>query len=153
MAGRPRRYNIKQAYEIYKEKYDKLANQQRKLGQSPRYSKMSFSDFSDDWEENRLSYGPKYSGKQVAEALAKRNVYQHSFKQGKAIYKALQSDTDFQELNLSEKSFSLQYQKGIVDRSLSGFWETVKMHRKELEREGLNNKDISVEIGQLFFGS
>lgn len=153
MAGRPRRYNIKEAYKIYEEKYDKLANQQRKRGQSPRYSKMSFSDFSDDWEENRLSYGPKYSGKQISEALAKKDVYQHSFKQGKAIYKALQSDVDFQELNVSERSFALQYQKGLVDRSLGGFWETVKMHRKELEREGLNNEAINVEIGQLFFGS
>ena len=153
MAGRPRRYDIKKEYEIYENKYDKLANQQRKLGQSPRYSKMSFSDFSSDWEENRLSYGPKYSGKQVAEALAKRNVYQHSFKQGKAIYKVLQSDVDFKELNVSEKSFALQYQKGLVDKSLTGFWETVKAHRKELEREGLNNDAIRVEIGQLFFGS
>lgn len=75
MAGRPRRYNIKEAYKIYEEKYDKLTTQQRKHGQSPRYSKMSFADFSDDWEENRLSYGAKYSGKQVAEALAKKDVY------------------------------------------------------------------------------
>ena len=36
MAGRPRRYNIKEAYKIYEEKYDKLANQQKKRGQSLR---------------------------------------------------------------------------------------------------------------------
>lgn len=153
MAGRPRRYNIEDAYEIYEEKYDKLAKQQRKRGQSPRYSKMSFDDFLSDWEENRLSYGPKYSGKQIAEALAKKDVYQHSFKQGKAVYKALEADVDFQELNVSERSFALQYQRGVFDKPLAEFWQRVEEHREALKTEGYSKEEIAKEIGQMFFGS
>ena len=153
MAGRPRRYNIEEAYKIYEEKYDKLVEQQRKRGQSPRYSKMSFGDFSDDWEENRLDYGPKYSGKQIAEALAKKDVYQHSFKQGKAVYKALQADVDFEELNVSERSFALQYQQGIYNKQLDSFWQTIREHREVMEAEGYSKRDIAIEIGQMFFGS
>lgn len=90
--GRPRRYDVSKAYDIYSQKYDSIAKQQAKYGLLPKESKMSKADFVADWEENRQYYGPKYSGKQVAEALAKKDVYPKTFRQGKAIFRALESD-------------------------------------------------------------
>lgn len=155
MAGRPRKYDVKEAYKIYEKKYDKLTTQQKKRGKDPQYSKMKYSDFVEDWEENRLHYGPKYSGKQVAEALAKKDVYKHSFRQGKAVYKALKADPDFEKEveKYSERGFALQYQKGLFDTQLIDFWDTVKTHRQELKAAGLNKDEIRLEIGQLYFGS
>lgn len=155
MAGRPRKYSVKKAYEIYEKKYDKLTEQQRKRGKTPQYTKMDESTFIEDWEENRLHYGPKYSGKQVAEALAKKDVYKHSFKQGKALYKALKADPDFEQQfeKVTERGFALQYQKGLFDTALIDFWETVKNHRKDLKDAGYSKDEIRLEIGQLYFGS
>lgn len=154
MAGRPRRYSAEQAYEIYEKKYKSLTKQQQKLGQSPKYSMMTKSDFISDWEENRLDYKNKhYSGKQVAEALAKKDVYQHSYKQGMAIYKALEGDVDFEDLGMTQKQFALQYQKGLVDSSLGGFWNTVREHTEALQAEGYSSKEYKLLIGQMFFGS
>lgn len=154
MAGRPRRYSAEQAYEIYEKKYKSLTKQQQKLGQAPKYSMMTKSDFISDWEENRSDYKDKhYSGKQVAEALAKKDVYQHSYKQGMAIYKALEGDVDFEEVGMTQKQFALQYQKGTLDNSLSGFWNTVREHQREYEREGKSWGEIELLIGQMFFGS
>ena len=152
-AGRPRKYSIQDAYDLYEQQYEKLKKQQQKRGQSPKYSKMSLTDFVEDWEENRAHYGPKYSGKQVAEALAKKDVYQHSYAQGKALYTALSADVDFEGLNISQRSFALQHQKGIYDDSLKGFWNMITEHTNALEQEGYSKLAICKEIGQLFFGS
>lgn len=136
---------------------------------SPRNEPMSEAAFRADWKANVKEFPSKYSRTQIAEALAKKDVYSYSAKQTRHFYEEYLSDPSKNVVvagvdketgevvtrPMTQKEFEYEFRlKGKEEYQIyaEDLFDKIRARRAELLREGKSKTDIRKTISDEFFG-
>lgn len=136
---------------------------------SPHNEPMSEAAFRADWKANVKEFPSKYSRTQIAEALAKKDVYSYSAKQTRHFYEEYLSDPSKNVVvagvdketgevvtrPMTQKEFEYEFRlKGKEEYQVyaENRFNKIRARRAELLREGRDKTYISTKISEEFFG-
>ena len=138
-----KKYDYKSLYKDYMTQYNKSAEKAGTAAESPESLdefKMNFNSIKDEIKNTKSH---RLSGKQIAQKIAREDVYEKSMKQAKVIKSALEQK-GFQAPSISA------IRAGKVPE---GFWDLVKEERKAALERGMTNKQANIYISTYIFGS
>lgn len=138
-----KKYDYKSLYKDYMTQYNKSAAKAGTAAESPQTIhefKMNFNYIKDEIKDNKSH---RLSGKQIAQKIAREDVYEKSMKQAKVIKKALE-EKGFQAPSISA------IRAGKVPEE---FWNLVRDERKAALERGMTNKQANIYISTYIFGS
>ena len=138
-----KKYDYKSLYKDYMTQYNKSAAKAGTAAESPQSIhefKMNFNSIKDEIKNTKSH---RLSGKQIAQKIAREDVYENSMKQAKVIRNALQ-EQGFQAPSISA------IRAGRVPEE---FWNFVKQERKSALERGMTNKQANIYISTYIFGS
>lgn len=138
-----KKYDYRSLYKDYMTQYNKSAAKAGTAAESPQSIhefKMNFNSIKDEIKDTKSH---RLSGKQIAQKIAREDVYENSMKQAKVIKSALQ-EKGFQAPSISA------IRAGKVPEE---FWNLVRDERKAALERGMTNKQANIYISQYIFGS
>ena len=138
-----KKYDYKSLYEDYITQYNKSAAKAGAAAELPQTIdefKMNFVSIKNEIKENNYH---RLSGKQIAQKIAREDVYEKSMKQAKIIKSALE-EKGFQAPSISA------IRAGKVPEE---FWNLVRDERKAALERGMTNKQANIYISTYIFGS
>ena len=138
-----KKYDYKSLYKDYMTQYNKSAAKAGTAAESPQsiYEfKMNFDSIKNEIKDTKSH---RLSGKQIAQKIAREDVYEKSMKQAKVIKSALQ-EKGFQAPSISA------IRAGKVPEE---FWNLVRDERKAALERGMTNKQANIYISTYIFGS
>lgn len=138
-----KKYDYRSLYKDYITQYNKSAAKAGTAAESPQSIhefKMNFNSIKDEIKNTKSH---RLSGKQIAQKIAREDVYENSMKQAKVIRKALE-EKGFQAPSISA------IRAGKVPEE---FWDLVKKERKAALERGMTNKQANIYISTYIFGS
>lgn len=138
-----KKYDYRSLYKDYITQYNKSAAKAGTAAESPQSIhefKMNFNSIKDEIKNTKSH---RLSGKQIAQKIAREDVYENSMKQAKVIKSALQ-EKGFQAPSISA------IRAGKVPEE---FWNLVRDERKAALERGMTNKQANIYISQYIFGS
>ena len=138
-----KKYDYKSLYKDYMTQYNKSAAKAGTAAESPQSIhefKMNFNSIKDEIKNTKSH---RLSGKQIAQKIAREDVYENSMKQAKVIKSALQ-EKGFQAPSISA------IRAGKVPKE---FWNLVRDERKAALERGMTNKQANIYISTYIFGS
>ena len=138
-----KKYDYKSLYKDYMTQYNKSAGKAGAAAELPQTIdefKMNFVSIKNEIKENNYH---RLSGKQIAQKIAREDVYEKSMKQAKVIKSALEQK-GFQAPSISA------IRAGKVPEE---FWNLVKEERKAALERGMTNKQANIYISTYIFGS
>ena len=103
--------------------------------------KLNFNDIKDKIKENKSH---RLSGKQIAQKMAREDVYERSMKQAKVIKEALER-MGFE----APSSVTAMRVKKVPEE----FWDLVEKEKKSALEKGKTDKEANIYISQYIFGS
>ena len=103
--------------------------------------KMNFDSIKDEIKKNKSH---RLSAIQIAQKMAREDVYERSIKQAKVIKEALER-MGFE----SSSSVTAMRAKKVPEE----FWELVEKEKKSALKRGDTNKEANIYISQYIFGS
>ena len=136
-------YDYESLWKDYKEQYKKS---KKKAGNAVEDEqtiddfKMNFDSIKDEIKKNKSH---RLSAKQIAQKMAREDVYERSMKQAKVIKSALE-EKGFQAPSISA------IRAGKVPEE---FWNLVRDERKAALERGMTNKQANIYISTYIFGS
>ena len=136
-------YDYKSLYKDYMTQYNKSVAKAGTAAESPQSIhefKMNFNSIKDEIKNTKSH---RLSGKQIAQKIAREDVYEKSMKQAKVIKSALE-EKGFQAPSISA------IRAGKVPEE---FWNLVKDERKAALERGMTNKQANIYISTYIFGS
>ena len=128
-------YYMKQ-YEKSKEKAGTAAERP----QSVHEFKMNFNSIKDEIKKNKSH---RLSAKQIAQKMAREDVYERSIKQAKVIKSALE------RMGFESSSVTAMRAKKVPEE----FWDLVEKEKKSALKRGMTNKQANIYISTYIFGS
>lgn len=138
-----RKYDYKSLYKDYMTQYNKSmakAGTAAESLQSLDEFKMNFNSIKN---EIRMTKSHRLSGKQIAQKIAREDVYEKTSKQAKIIKSALQ-----------EKGFEAPSISAIrAGKVPEEFWNLVREERKSALQRGMTNREANIYISTYIFGS
>lgn len=138
-----KKYDYRSLYKDYITQYNKSAAKAGTAAESPQSIhefKMNFNSIKDEIKNTKSH---RLSGKQIAQKIAREDVYENSMKQAKVIKSALQ-EKGFQAPSISA------IRAGKVPEE---FWNLVRDERKAALERGMTNKEANIYISTYIFGS
>ena len=138
-----KKYDYKSLYKDYMTQYNKSVAKAGTAAESPQSIhefKMNFNSIKDEIKNTKSH---RLSGKQLAQKIAREDVYEKSMKQAKVIKSALEQK-GFQAPSISA------IRAGKVPEE---FWNLVKEERKSALERGMTNKQANIYISTYIFGS
>ena len=138
-----KKYDYKSLYKDYMTQYNKSVAKAGTAAESPQSIhefKMNFNSIKDEIKNTKSH---RLSGKQIAQKIAREDVYEKSMKQAKVIKSALEQK-GFQAPSISA------IRAGKVPEE---FWNLVKQERKSALERGMTNKQANIYISTYIFGS
>ena len=138
-----KKYDYKSLYKDYMTQYNKSMAKAGTAAESPQSIhefKMNFNSIKDEIKNTKSH---RLSGKQIAQKIAREDVYEKSMKQAKVIKSALEQK-GFQAPSISA------IRAGKVPEE---FWNLVKEERKAALERGMTNKQANIYISTYIFGS
>lgn len=138
-----KKYDYRSLYKDYMTQYNKSAAKAGTAAESPQSIhefKMNFNSIKDEIKNTKSH---RLSGKQIAQKIAREDVYENSMKQAKVIKSALQ-EKGFQAPSISA------IRAGKVPEE---FWNLVRDERKAALERGMTNKQANIYISTYIFGS
>lgn len=138
-----KKYDYRSLYKDYMTQYNKSVAKAGTAAESPQsiYEfKMNFNSIKDEIKSTKSH---RLSGKQIAQKIAREDVYEKSMKQAKVIKGALE-EKGFQAPSISA------IRAGKVPEE---FWNLVRDERKAALERGMTNKQANIYISQYIFGS
>lgn len=138
-----KKYDYKSLYKDYMTQYNKSVAKAGTAAESPQSIhefKMNFNSIKDEIKNTKSH---RLSGKQIAQKIAREDVYEKSMKQAKVIKSALE-EKGFQAPSISA------IRAGKVPEE---FWNLVKEERKAALERGMTNKQANIYISTYIFGS
>jgi len=138
-----KKYDYKSLYKDYMTQYNKSVAKAGTAAESPQsiYEfKMNFNSIKDEIKNTKSH---RLSGKQIAQKIAREDVYEKSLKQAKAIKEALEI-TGFESPSLSA------IRAGKVPEE---FWDLVRKEKEAALKRGKTKKEANIYISQYIFGS
>ena len=138
-----KKYDYKSLYKDYMTQYNKSAGKAGTAAESPQTIdefEMNFNSIKDEIKENNYH---RLSGKQIAQKIAREDVYEKSMKQAKVIKEALEKQ-GFESPSLSA------IRAGKIPEE---FWSLVREERKSALERGMTNKEANIYISTYIFGS
>lgn len=138
-----KKYDYKSLYKDYMTQYNKSVAKAGTAAESPQSIhefKMNFNSIKDEIKNTKSH---RLSGKQIAQKIAREDVYEKSMKQAKVIKSALEQK-GFQAPSISA------IRAGKVPEE---FWNLVKEERKAALERGMTNKQANIYISTYIFGS
>ena len=138
-----KKYDYKSLYKDYMTQYNKSAAKAGAAAELPQTIdefKMNFNSIKDEIKDNKSH---RLSGKQIAEKMAREDVYEKSIKQAKVIKKTLE-----------EKGFQAPSISAIrVGKEPQEFWDLVRKEKEAALKRGKTKKEANIYISQYIFGS
>lgn len=138
-----RKYDYKSLYKDYTIQYNKSAAKAGTAAESPQSLDEFKMNFNSIKKEIKESKSHRLSGKQIAQKIAREDVYEKSSKQAKIIKNALQ-EQGFESPSISA------IRAGKVPED---FWNLVREERKAALERGMTNKEANIYISTYIFGS
>lgn len=138
-----KKYDYKSLYKDYVTQYNKSVAKAGTAAESPQSIhefKMNFNSIKDEIKNTKSH---RLSGKQIAQKIAREDVYEKSMKQAKVIKKALE-EKGFQAPSISA------IRAGKVPEE---FWNLVRDERESALERGMTNKQANIYISTYIFGS
>ena len=138
-----KKYDYKSLYKDYMTQYNKSVAKAGTAAESPQSIhefKMNCNSIKDEIKNTKSH---RLSGKQIAQKIAREDVYEKSMKQAKVIKSALEQK-GFQAPSISA------IRAGKVPEE---FWNLVKEERKAALERGMTNKEANIYISTYIFGS
>ena len=138
-----KKYDYKSLYKDYMTQYNKSVAKAGTAAESPQSIhefKMNFNSIKDEIKNTKSH---RLSGKQIAQKIAREDVYEKSMKQAKVIKSALEQK-GFQAPSISA------IRAGKVPEE---FWNLVTEERKAALERGMTNKQANIYISTYIFGS
>ena len=138
-----KKYDYKSLYKDYMTQYNKSVAKAGTAAESPQSIhefKMNFNSIKDEIKNTKSH---RLSGKQIAQKIAREDVYEKSMKQAKVIKSALEQK-GFQAPSISA------IRAGKVPEE---FWNLVRDERKSALERGMTNKQANIYISTYIFGS
>ena len=138
-----KKYDYKSLYKDYMTQYNKSVAKAGTAAESPQSIhefKMNFNSIKDEIKNTKSH---RLSGKQIAQKIAREDVYEKSMKQAKVIKSALEQK-GFQAPSISA------IRAGKVPEE---FWDLVQKERKSALERGMTNKQANIYISTYIFGS
>ena len=138
-----KKYDYKSLYKDYMTQYNKSAAKAGTAAESPQSIhefKMNFDSIKNEIKDTKSH---RLSGKQIAQKIAREDVYEKSMKQAKVIKSALE-EKGFQAPSISA------IRAGKVPEE---FWNLVRDERKAALERGMTNKQANIYISTYIFGS
>lgn len=138
-----KKYDYKSLYKDYMTQYNKSVAKAGTAAESPQSIhefKMNFNSIKDEIKNTKSH---RLSGKQIAQKIAREDVYEKSMKQAKVIKSALE-EKGFQAPSISA------IRAGKVPEE---FWDLVNKERKAALERGMTNKQANIYISTYIFGS
>lgn len=138
-----KKYDYKSLYKDYMTQYNKSMAKAGTAAESPQSLDEFKMNFNSIKNEIKINKSHRLSGKQIAQKIAREDVYEKSSKQAKIIRKALQ-EKGFESPSLSA------IRAGKVPEE---FWNLVREERKSALERGMTNKEANIYISAYIFGS
>lgn len=138
-----KKYDYKDLYSKYKQQYEKSRARTGFAAEPPQSFdefKMNFNAVKREIKEQKTH---RLSGTQIAQGLAREDVYERSFKQARSIREAL-GKHGFEAPSLSS------IRAGNIP---ADFWKMVKDERQGAIERGMSQRDASIYISKYIFGS
>ena len=138
-----KKYDYMSLYKEYMTQYNKSVAKAGTAAESPQSIhefKMNFNSIKDEIKNTKSH---RLSGKQIAQKIAREDVYEKSLKQAKVIKEALEI-TGFESPSLSA------IRGGKVPEE---FWDLVREEKRAVLQKGMTNKQANIYISQYIFGS
>lgn len=155
--------SLDELYDIYLQQYNKSEKQVTRAGSHAKYDEMTKSDFIHDFnsvksdlkaEARKQGKYTKLSERQIAQKLAKDDVYHVSDKEAKIQAEMIYLFNETYGLNTPEPSkLTRMIRQGTAGDYTREFWEDVKSTQKDLRRAGNTWADVKMAIGAQYFGS
>ena len=138
-----KKYDYKSLYEDYMTQYNKSAAKAGAAAELPQTIdefKMNFVSIKNEIRDTRSH---RLSGKQIAQKIAREDVYEKSMEQAKVVKEALE--------RMNFKSPSLYaIRAGKVPEE---FWDLVREEKRAALQRGMTNRQANIYISQYIFGS
>ena len=138
-----KKYDYKSLYKDYMMQYNKSVGKAGTAAESPQTLDEFKMNFNSIKTEIRDTKSHRLSGKQIAQKIAREDVYEKSMKQGKVIKEALE------RMGFESPSVSA-IRAGKVPEE---FWDLVREEKKAALQRGMTNKQANIYISQYIFGS
>ena len=138
-----KKYDYKSLYKDYMTQYNKSVAKAGTAAESPQTLDEFKMNFNSIKTEIRDTNSHRLSGKQIAQKIAREDVYEKSMKQAKVIKSALEQK-GFQAPSISA------IRAGKVPEE---FWDLVQKERKSALERGMTNKQANIYISTYIFGS
>lgn len=138
-----KKYDYRSLYKDYITQYNKSEAKAGTAAESPQTIdefRMNFDSIKNEIKDNKSH---RLSGTQIAQKIAREDVYEKSMKQAKVIKEALEKQ-GFETPSLSA------IRAGKVPEE---FWDLVKKEKKAALKRGMTNKQANIYISQYIFGS
>jgi hypothetical protein len=137
------KYNYESLYKDYMTQYNKSMAKAGTAAESPQSLDEFEMNFNSIKKKIKSSKSSRLSGKQIAQKIAREDVYEKSRKQAKAIKKALE-EQGFESPSLTA------IRAGKVPEE---FWSLVKEERQAALERGMTNREANIYISSYIFGS
>ena len=138
-----KKYDYKSLYKDYMTQYNKSVAKAGTAAESPQSIhefKMNLNSIKDETKNTKYH---RLSGKQIAQKIAREDVYEISMKQAKVIKNALE-----------QKGFQAPSMSAIrAGKVPEEFWNLVQKERKAALERGMTNKQANIYISTYIFGS
>ena len=138
-----KKYDYKSLYKDYMTQYNKSAAKAGTAAESPQSLDEFKMNFNSIKNEIKMTKSHRLSGKQIAQKIAREDVYEKWSKQAKIIKSALE-EQGFQSPSISA------IRAGKVPQE---FWNLVREERQAALERGLTNKQANIYISTYIFGS
>lgn len=138
-----RKYDYKSLYKDYMTQYNKSMAKAGTAAESPQTLDEFKMNFNSIKQEIKESKSHRLSGKQIAQKIAREDVYEKSSKQAKIIKSALE-EQGFESPSISA------IRAGKVPEE---FWNLVREERKAALERGMTNQQANIYISTYIFGS
>ena len=138
-----KKYDYKSLYKDYMTQYNKSAGKAGTAAESPQTIDEFKMNFNSIKNEIRDTKSHRLSGKQIAQKIAREDVYEKSMKQAKAIKQALEI-TGFESPSLSA------IRAGKVPEE---FWDLVREEKRAALQRGMTKRQANIYISSYIFGS
>ena len=137
-------YDYESLWEDYKEQYNKSKEKAGNAVEDEQTIddfKLNFDSIKDEIKKNKSH---RLSAKQIAQKMAREDVYERSMKQAKVIKEALER-MGFE----APSSVTAMRAKKVPEE----FWDLVEKEKKSALKKGKTNKEANIYISQYIFGS
>lgn len=138
-----KKYDYKSLYKDYITQYNKSVEKAGTAAESPQSIDEFKMNFNSVKQEIKESKSHRLSGKQIAQKIAREDVYEKTSKQAKIIKRALE-EQGFESPSISA------IRAGKVPQE---FWNVIKDEKKAAIERGMTNKQANIYISTYIFGS